>query len=105
MTEIYKGKIVQLAGSWGSGLAALTVEDERRGLTVLHWDNGPTVRALDAAFGDVIDRNHTFDNAAIRDKEIYYFMDEFGLCLGGFIPVEEASEELIDAYESQGGAT
>ena len=71
MTEIYKGTILRLSGSWGSGLATLTVEDERRGLVALHSDNGPLVRALDAAFGDVIDRNHTFDNAAITGKEIF----------------------------------
>jgi len=103
--EIFKGTIVQVAGSWGSGLAALTVDDERRGRVTLHSDNGPLVRSLDAAFGDVIGSGHAIDNrkGGHVGKTIFYFLDEFGLCLGGFVPEDDASPELIDAYE-RGGA-
>jgi len=64
-------------------------------------DNAPTVRALDRAFGNVISKNHTMNNKAIEGKEIYYVLDDMGLVLAGFVPLEMASQELIQAYENQ----
>ena len=96
---IYKGKIMAFHGTWMSGLATLAIEDYDRGLIEVPCDNAQTVRALDYAFGDVIGNAHTVNGDAIQGREIYYFMDEMGLVLGGFIPAEQATEEIIKAYE------
>lgn len=99
--EIMKGTILRFAGTWMSGLGFLVVDTEDRGIIQVPCDNAPTVRALDGAFGGVIDRGHTVNQDAIVGREIYFSYDDFGMVLGGFTPVEDASEELIEAYEAQ----
>jgi hypothetical protein len=93
-TEILKGTITAFGGSWGSGLGFLAID----GIGI-PCDNAPTVRALEGAFGDVIAPNHSVNQAAIIGKEIYYSVDDIGV-LDGFTPVDEASEELVEAYEN-----
>jgi len=51
---VYRGRIVALHGSWGSGLAVMIIDDKDRGLQHLHCDNGTTVRSLEGAFGNAI---------------------------------------------------
>ena len=99
---IYKGKIQGFEGSWGSGLAQLIVKDSRTGeIKSLSCDNAQTVRSLEAAFGDTIGEGHTVNpKGAYVGKEIYYSMESWGGMVG-FQPVEEASEELENHYESQ----
>jgi len=100
MSDIHRGVIAGLNGSWGSGLAILAFEDG----TSVPCDNGPTVRALESAFGDVIGSAHDIrSDGGHVGKEVFYGFDDFGLTLGWFVPVDEASPELIDAYE-RGGA-
>jgi hypothetical protein len=96
--EIMKDRIVALRGSWGSGLATLIMEGNQ-----VFCENGPTVRAMDACFGNVIGEGHTIDNekGGHVGREIFYSLDEMGITLGGFTPVEEASDELLAAYEAQ----
>ena len=65
------GKIVGLNGSWGSGLATLTIETEE-GTQCIFCDNAPAVRALDEAFPGFISEGHTFNNLAIKGKVIDY---------------------------------
>jgi len=98
MTAIQKGKIIGFKGSWLSGLAQLIVVNEKGEHKSIPCDNAPTVRALNAAFGNVIASGHTVNQDAIKDKEIYYSV---GFVLEGFTPVEMASEELIETYEKQ----
>lgn len=101
MTEIRKGKIVGFQGMWMSGLATLIIKDSRTGnLDYIHCDNAPTVRALDAAFGDVITEGHMIDNKAIKGKNIYYSLGSFGI-LEAFTPVGEASLKLENEYKKQ----
>lgn len=97
--NVHKGKILGLKGSWLSGLAMLTVETETGAIKDIPCDNAPTVRALEAAYGNVIQPGHRFSMAAIKGKEIFYSLDDMGLVLAAFTPVEDASEELIEAYE------
>lgn len=98
---IYRAEIISFRGSWGSGLAQLRVKDLDTGeVRDVPADNGPLGRALGAAFGAVIS-GHKIDQGAISDKEIFYVMDDMGLCMGGFVPVCEADDELWDAYETQ----
>jgi benzoyl-CoA reductase/2-hydroxyglutaryl-CoA dehydratase subunit BcrC/BadD/HgdB len=78
-----RGTITGFQGSWMSGIANLMID----GVPVL-CDNGPTVRALEAAFGNVIDNAHCVNQEAIIGKEIYYSEDFMGM-LEGFTPVEE----------------
>lgn len=75
-----KGKIVSFKGSWGSGLATLTVCVENR-LKILYCDNAPTVRALDALFPGYIINGHRVDNEIIKGQEIGYELDDMGLTL------------------------
>ena len=99
--ELRKGKIRGFKGSWMSGLGALVIEDSENGTVEdVHCDNGATVRALDACFGNVIGEGHTVNDKAWKGQEIYWSYDDMGLILGGFTPVEGASEELHDMYES-----
>ncbi len=96
---IKRGKIVGFSGSWQSGLATLTVENLDTGeVEHLPAESGPLGRALGAAF-DAIGPGHTIDNEAIRGEEIFYSMDEMGLILGGFSPVDYADESVWEAYE------
>ena len=82
---LQQGTIEGFSGSWGSGLGYLIISG-----TPVPCDNGPTVRALRDAFGDdVIARGHTANNDPITDQEVVYWLDDFGLVLGGFIPISD----------------
>ncbi|GAH68709.1 unnamed protein product [marine sediment metagenome] len=98
--EIRKGKLIQFHGSWGSGLGTLEIEDSKTGAPEhVHCDNGATVRALEAAFGDVITEGHTANGDGYKGQEVYWSYDEFGLVLEAFTPVEDASPELVNCYQ------
>ncbi|TES90052.1 MAG: hypothetical protein E3J87_00780 [Candidatus Cloacimonadota bacterium] len=100
--EIRKGEIINFIGSWGSGLGFLVIQDsETEEIEQVPCDNGPTVRALENCFGNVITPDHTANGNGYNDKEIFWSMGELGFVLGGFTPVEDASPELIEAYENQ----
>lgn len=93
--KIRKGKLIRFSGSWGSGLGTLEIEDSVTGVReCVPCDNGVTIRALEAAFGNVITPGHTANGNGYRGQEVYWSYDELGLVLGGFTPVEEASPEL-----------
>lgn len=100
--DIHKGTLVQFAGSWQSGLGYLIIRDsETLAVEQVPCENAPTVRALEACFGKVITEGHTASGNGYKGQEVYWSYDEFGLCLGGFTPVDDASEELVEAYESE----
>lgn len=80
------GKIVSVEGSWSSGLATITIEDESGQRITLPADNGPLFRALDRAFGG-IGRGHTYDPSYAIGKRIKYVVSEWGT-LAGFSPEE-----------------
>ena len=86
-----QGIIKNFGGSWGSGLGFLTIEDSVTGeIESVPCDNGPTVRALESCFGNVIGSGHRVkENAGYIDQEIYWDYDDLGLTLEGFSPVEE----------------
>jgi hypothetical protein len=97
--EVHRGKIQLFSGVWMSGLAQLTIEDDRRGLVVVHCENAPTVRALEGAFGNVIGEGHTVNpRGGHVGREVYYSVDAIGV-LDGFTPVEEAPPEVVRRYE------
>ena len=101
MGRIRKGIIKGFNGSWGSGLGTLVIEDEVEGTVAVPCDNGPTVRALQQAFGDTVGDGHTVKpQGAYVDQEVYWMYDDMGLTLEVFVPVGEASEELLVAYEA-----
>ena len=102
--EIRKGSLVQFHGSWGSGLGTLEIEDSETGeRELVPCDNGATVRALEAAFGDVITPGHTANGDGYKGQEVYWSCDEFGLVLEGFTPVEDAPPELVEHYKMNKG--
>jgi len=93
--EIRKGRLIQFRGSWGSGLGSLEIEDSETGIhELVPCDNGATVRALEAAFGDVITEGHTANGDGYKGREVYWSYDEFGLVLEGFTPIENAPPVL-----------
>ena len=85
-----RGFIKGFSGSWGSGLGYLTIEDSETGmLESVPCDNGPTIRALESCFGNVIGDNHCVsDSPGFENMEVYWDYDEFGLTLEGFTPIE-----------------
>ena len=94
--EIRKGRLIEFRGSWGSGLGTLEIEDsETSECEPVPCDNGATVRALEVAFGNVITNSHTANGNGYKGREVYWSLDELGLVLGGFTPVEDASPELV----------
>jgi len=98
--EIQKGKIINFIGSWGSGIAQLEIQKDSGLIININCENTSTVRALDGAFGNVIDNNHSVNNKAIKGKEIFFSVSEWGI-LEGFTPVEEASTELLEQFNKQ----
>ena len=84
-----KGTILGFSGSWGSGIATLSVKTESGEHVNIPCDNGPTVRALAAMFNDVIAPGHSVNVYAIKGKKIKYEMDDMGLVLGWIAPDEE----------------
>ena len=82
--DVYRSKIVRFYGSWGSGIAELELSTGE----MVSCENGPTVRALAAAYPDVIGPGHTVNVEALAGREIYWWLAEFGIVLGGFCPVE-----------------
>ncbi len=80
--EMRRGVITGFSGHWLSGIGYLLVDN-----APVPCENAPTVRALDACFGDVIAEGHTVNQEAIIGKEIYWSM--YGFVLGGFTPVDE----------------
>ena len=102
--EIRKGRLIQFRGSWGSGLGTLEIEDSETGeREPVPCDNGATVRALEAAFGDVITDGHTANGDGYRGQEVYWSYDELGLVLGGFTPIDDAPPELAEHYKINKG--
>jgi len=93
--EVRKGKLIQFGGSWGSGLGTLEIEDSETGeRELVHCDNPATVRALESAFGNVITDGHTANGGGYKGREVYWSLDEFGLVLEGFTPVEDGLPDL-----------
>ena len=99
--NINKGTILAFYGSQMSGLAHLQVVDSDSGISeMIPCENAPTVRALENAFGDVIAPGHTVDPAGGHvNQEVYWSMDNYGLAMAIFCPVDEAPPELIAMYE------
>ena len=98
--EIRKGKLLQFGGSWSSGLGYLLIEDSETGaVEQVPCENAPTVRALEACFGNVITPGHTAGGNGYKDQEVYWSYDEMGFILRGFTPVEDVSPELIKAFD------
>ena len=90
--SIRKGTLLSLHGSWGSGLAMLTIDEEvSRGATrlvTIPCEAGPTSRALRGAFGG------TFSG-----QEVYFSTDENGLLLG-FTETSAAPPEMVEIFEA-----
>ena len=98
--EIRKGIIQSFQGSWGSGIGHLHIKDSQTGeVQAIPAENPAAIRALQAAFGGVVAPGRSVDNKGGHiGQEIYWTLDDIGI-LSGFMPVEEAGEELIESYE------
>jgi hypothetical protein len=88
--DMERGTLGGFSGSFGSGLGFLIIDGRP-----VPCENGPTVRALESAFGDVITEGHQADGRTLEGKEIFFETDFSGV-LNGFTPVmEEDLNELI----------
>ena len=86
MTTYYRNTIDCFIGSWSSGLAYLQFQEGDS----VPCDNGYTVRALRACFGDsVIGQAHTVNNDPLYGQDIVWSYDDYGLTLGGFTPYQD----------------
>ena len=83
-----RGTIFGFRGSWLSGIGCLIIHNDEGERELVPCDNAPTVRALEAAFGDVIGPGHTVNVEAIVGRKILYSTGPLGV-LEGFTPVEE----------------
>lgn len=79
----YRGKIVEFRGSFSSGMAMLVINDRVRGVVSVPCENAPTVRALDACFGNVIGAGHTVrSDGGHIGQDIFYSIDDLGILVG-----------------------
>ncbi len=99
MTKIYKSEIIEYRGSWGTGIGHLHLKNEDGSTQVIPCENSPTVQALEDAFGNVIIESRDTDVDGLRNQWIYWYLDNLGLMLGGFVPEKYANKELIALYE------
>lgn len=98
--SVSRSRISNVEGSWGSGLATMEVEtlQPRQDqpwpvLTVKHEtlavENAQFFRALENAFGGVIQPGHSVDLRRVIGQEIYWVGEDWNpSCLAGFIPVD-----------------
>lgn len=80
---VYRGTIVGFSGSWGSGIATLIINHKP-----VMCENAPTVRALEACFGNII-ASHKKN---LKGKKIAFSLDAIGI-LEGFTPLDEFEGE------------
>jgi hypothetical protein len=98
MAAIRKGTLLSFSGSFGSGLGTLDIRDAKtKKIDSVPCDNGPTVRALEAAFGDTITAGHRANGNGYKGWVVYWVVDDVGV-LAGFTPAGEATEKLRKAY-------
>ena len=93
--RIYRGIIEGFRGSWGSGLGTLIVSGR-----AVPCENGQTVRALEACFGNAIGEGHSVNNgedSGFIGQDIIYSYDDMGLVLGGFTPTDDFIDRHVDA--------
>jgi len=81
---VHRGKIEGFRSSWLSSLGTLIISG--RPVTC---ENVPTVRALDACFGNVIAPDYSVNQKAIQGKDIVYSMDLTGLMFEAFTPTKQ----------------
>lgn len=80
------GVISGISASFGSGIAAISINDYESGPEVLYADNGMLMRSLDAAFPGFITEGHTVDPSVVEGEVIEYVSDGIGM-LDGFQPI------------------
>lgn len=103
MPQRFRARILAFYGSWSSGLAALEVRLTNGQTRSIYCENAPTVRALDACFGNVIRPGHTVAiPAEVQNRELILTVDEIGILLG-FTPVEDWTGPDIPDQESANG--
>ena len=103
--DYQKGTLRAFRGSWGSGLGHLVIDVEEGDVVApvaIPCENAPTVRALDAAFGDVIAPGHAVNQDRLNGLRVAFGWDEMGFMLGWIAPLEQFEEELA-AVEVEGG--
>jgi hypothetical protein len=94
-----KGVIVGVYGSYGSGIATMIFEDNE-----VFCENGPTIRALEECFGNVIGEGHTInnENGGHVGQEIVYSVDFMGILEGFDIYDPEKHDKYlgVENYET-----
>jgi hypothetical protein len=100
---INKGTLEGFASHWGSGLAQLVLKNEINETVRIPCDSGPTGRALIAAF-DCAAPGHSIDSSIFCGQVIYWWMDDMGLTLGGFVKEGDITPEFTEVYEAQQAA-
>jgi len=101
--KLERGCIRRIDGAWGSGILQLKIETVRiradsdnrfrfeavGDIRNIPADNGPTIRTLEALFGDVITPGHTFNPDSVIGREVFYMLDDMGVCLQAIMDVDD----------------
>jgi uncharacterized protein YPO0396 len=105
--NIFKGKIVSFTSPRDSGIGYLNIKDSATELVFsIPCEKTSTIRALESCFGNVIGSDRRVSKAGGHTfQEIFWFYDQDGRFLKGFVPVNQAPKEIADFYnfEREGG--
>jgi hypothetical protein len=97
--KLHRATIEGFAGSYGSGLATLQLSDGPQ-----LCDNGPTVRALESAFGDCIGEGHTCSLNGAKGQDIICWTDGFMLAgFGKYVEYDGPAIEMNGSVEVPDG--
>jgi hypothetical protein len=88
---IYHGNIVDFKGSWGTGIGELHLVDRSNKVVKIKCETPYTIRELHQAYGNVITKEHTVNVDAIKNKGVYYVMNNRDVIVK-LVPEDEISK-------------
>ena len=105
MRKLLKARIIGFYGRPLSGIGYLTVVDAAGVESHIPCENLATVRALESAFGNVVEFGYTVNpKGGHVGQEVYISFDDTGTILSTFVPVSILTDEQIariEAYNSK----
>ena len=94
--EIRRGILVEFQGTQESGVGYLLIRDSKTGIIEsVPCENAPTVRALEACFGNTITEGHTAEGVGYKGREVFWTCDWLGV-LNWFAIAAGDIEEMLE---------
>ena len=96
--KILKGKIVDFKSSRDSRIGYLSIKDSGTGLVFsVPCDSKSIAEDLEEYFGDVISSTGKINEVGGHIfQEIFWSYDQDGRLFGSFVPVDKASDDIVD---------